>query len=888
MPYTKEQEQAKIDIQIKIDYYKKLLSEDKLKDYSEEDTKKDFILPLFHYLGWETEIHEEVQAEEYISGDKVDYSFRLNGIPKFFLEAKSFSETIQKPKFSEQAIDYSYHKGCTWAILSDFTTLKIFNSECKFDPIHSLFNKFECPDDYITKFDELWVLSKESFNKNLLDAEAEKWNKKIPRIPINEQLLKDFTRFRTILSNNISKRNPTSKISEEELDESVQRILDRLIFIRNCEDRELEAKDLISVVRDYEQKNKKILKRFKEIFGYFDEQYNSKLFAKHLCDELEIDDSILAEIINGLYATKDGLVNYNFKDIASDVLGNIYEDYLGHILRKSKLRAKVTESSSKRKSQAAYFTPPYIVDYIIKNTLGEALKNIASIDTLDVIDIACGSGSFLIKVFDYLYQYELHNNPAYGQTEIDFKYGLPFTEKSKIVNKCIFGVDVDKKAVEIAQLNLLLKITEKAKRLPLLNDNIKCGNSLIDEKYVVGEKAFNWKTQFPNQKFNIIIGNPPYVKPHRIDKAEKAFMQKTFLTFKEKSNLYSCFMEKGISLLEEGGLISFIVPNTWVSLNSFRNIRKYILDTCRVVKLVQLPKKVFKDATVETIIFVFKKDSDEIRRNKNSITVESLSKTGVVTFIKKLDQAQLLKNYNNTFEMYSDNTSKTLLANLSKTKTKLRSVVNFMYGLKTGDDKKFILDSCRNKDCKKLIRSENISSYKINYAGEYVWYAPTIMKKNCVSARIGEPERFESNKIIVSRMGKNLIAAYDEQQYYVKDCMMLLPKEGGASLKYLTGLLNSKLLNYYYKNYFVTIDVLKFAILELPIIIANPVVIANVENKVTNITNQLLAIKTHKNTDDYNSIEESANKIKDEIDELVFDIYNIEKEDRAKIKEFMK
>jgi len=284
-------ENAKQQIRELVEKYNKVVEEKRVSKYNEEMTKKDFILPLFRALGWDVENSNEVTAEEKISKKMVDYGFRINGIPKFFLEAKSLGEDLEEKKYIAQAINYAWHKGCTWAVLTNFEYVKIYNAEVKTEsPWHTHLKTIPCR-EFSDRFNELWLLSKESFEQGLLDKEAEKWGKKAKKISVDKQLLADFTRFRELLSKNITKLNQSRNLTEDDLDESVQRILDRLIFIRNCEDRELEAKTLISGFRELESRGRgHLIKSLREIFTYFDKQYNSKLFQEHLCDDLEIDN----------------------------------------------------------------------------------------------------------------------------------------------------------------------------------------------------------------------------------------------------------------------------------------------------------------------------------------------------------------------------------------------------------------------------------------------------------------------------------------------------------------------------------------------------------------------------------------------------------------------
>jgi predicted type IV restriction endonuclease len=236
---------AKKEITILTQKYDKIINAKIVNKYNEEMTKKDFIQPLFRALNWDIENSDEVLVEETISKKRVDYSFRINGIPKFFLEAKSLKGDLDNPQFISQAIEYSYNKMCNWAVLTNFDSIKIFNSEWKStNPLQSNLKTINY-NEFITRFDELWLLSKDSFEQGLLDLEAEKWGKKSKRNRIDKQLLDDFTHFREILSKSITKFNQKKQLSQEELDESVQKILNRLIFIRNCEDREIEEKILM-------------------------------------------------------------------------------------------------------------------------------------------------------------------------------------------------------------------------------------------------------------------------------------------------------------------------------------------------------------------------------------------------------------------------------------------------------------------------------------------------------------------------------------------------------------------------------------------------------------------------------------------------------------------
>jgi len=209
-----DRESAKKEILGLVEKYNRVVEEGRVAKYTEEETRKDFIEPLFAALGWNTRDSSEVSAEEKISKGYVDYGFRINGIPKFFLEAKALRKNLDEPEFVKQAVNYSWLKGCTWAVLTNFETVRIFNAEWKTaNHFQSHFRTIHCA-EFLSKFDDLWLLSRESFEQGLIDKEAERLAKRTMRTSVDRQLLADFTHFRELLSKNITK---------EELDESIQR-----------------------------------------------------------------------------------------------------------------------------------------------------------------------------------------------------------------------------------------------------------------------------------------------------------------------------------------------------------------------------------------------------------------------------------------------------------------------------------------------------------------------------------------------------------------------------------------------------------------------------------------------------------------------------------------
>ncbi|MFQ5886456.1 MAG: N-6 DNA methylase, partial [Anaerolineae bacterium] len=464
------------------------LTKREFKKYDEENTKKDFILPLFRALGWAVEDRREVTAEDKVSRRRVDYAFRIEGIPKLFLEAKPLKADLDNPEYAWQAINYAWTKGVTWAVLTDFEGLKVFNAEWKERDLRRNIVKDIRYEEYVDRFDELWLLSREAMKKGLLDREAEKWGKISKKRPVGEQLFEDLIKWRWELRRHLEPYN--RDYSKAEIDEAVQRILDRLIFIRTAEDRELEPQRLLlSLVREWEEAGGKddLIRRLNKLFRDFDEGYDSRLFERHFCEKLDCEPLPFVKTIRGLYQTPDTITEYDFNAIDADVLGGIYEQYLGYAqgLAEEEAAAK----KMRRKKRGIYYTPKFVVRYIVENTVGRLLQERShdQIRKLRILDPACGSGSFLIEAFDALDEY--HESVASGFSltgnrrpegrRYEEEGFFDFARRLQILKENIYGVDLDPQAVEIAQLNLLLKTLHRRELLPNLDPNIRCGNSLI-------------------------------------------------------------------------------------------------------------------------------------------------------------------------------------------------------------------------------------------------------------------------------------------------------------------------------------------------------------------------------------------------------------------------
>jgi type I restriction-modification system DNA methylase subunit len=619
MPTQTTYTQAKTEVERLVDRFSHLRAGNQRR-YNEAATRQEFILPLFRALGWNVEDTREVSPEEKVSRGFVDFAFRLNGIPRFFLETKKLRADLEDPRWAQQAINYAWLKGVTWAVLSDFEGLKVFNAEWQESiPARAIFKDLHWQ-QYLDRFDDLWLLSPPAMQEGALNQAAEDVGKKARKTAVSRQLFADLTEWRRELFRHFRPYNPTRSV--EQIDEAVQRILDRLIFIRTCEDREIERRRLLPTLRQWRDQGRKkdLVRLLNALFREFDDVYDSRLFAPHLCEELTSEPTPYERIIEGLYQVPGGYGFYDFNAIDADVMGTIYEQYLGHRAQDPEGK-QVVDRRAKRKAQGIYYTPQFVVRYIVGQTLGRLLDewDYERARQVKVLDMACGSGSFLIEAFDVLDRYLARvrgHDPASPAGDVH-----DLARRMEILTSNLYGVDLDAQAVEIARLNLLLKAVNRRGELPML-DNIRQGNSLISGMPQELEAAFgphwhdkhpfNWEEQFPQVMerggFDVIVGNPPYIRIQTLPQGDVAWYGNRYRAASGSYDIYVLFVERGLQLLRPGGVMGLILPNKFFQASYGKQLRGLLSEHKAVWRVVDFEDaQVFEDATTYTCLLFLRK-----------------------------------------------------------------------------------------------------------------------------------------------------------------------------------------------------------------------------------------------------------------------------------------
>lgn len=642
-----------------IDRFERNRESYKSQGYNETQLRREFLDPFLEALGWDV-ANKQGHAEAYkdvIHEDAIkiggntkapDYCFRIGGARKFFLEAKKPAVNLKdeiSPAY--QLRRYAWSAKLPLSVLTDFEEFAVYDCRIRPNPSDKpstgriLYLTYR---DYPAKWNEITsIFAKDAVLKGSFDKYAVT-DRKRGTATVDTEFLREIETWREALAKNLALRNP--KLTVHELNFAVQRTIDRLIFLRIAEDRGIEPYGQLQALLN----GQNIYGRLCYLYEQADDRYNSGLFHFHaekdraeapddLTPRLKIDDKTLKDLIGRLYYPNSP---YEFSVFPTEILGQVYEQFLGKVIRlTSGHQAKVEEKPEVKKAGGVYYTPAYIVEYIVKQTVGTLCegKTPKQIAKLTVLDPACGSGSFLIGAYRYLLNYHrdwyVNNGPEKHRKElfqaVSGEWRLTTQEKKRILLNNIHGVDIDSQAVEVTKLSLLLKVLEgesdetlkrqlsfiHERALPDLGQNIKCGNSLIGPDYFAGQlmpdeaelrrvNPFDWKREFPEIMkaggFDAVIGNPPYVRVGNIDEVVLPYLYEHY-DVTHRFDIYVVFVLKSYELLSTRGRLGFILPNKFFTADYGKNLRAFLASRKAVQTVIDFgDSQVFAGASTYTCL----------------------------------------------------------------------------------------------------------------------------------------------------------------------------------------------------------------------------------------------------------------------------------------------
>ncbi|MES2696342.1 MAG: N-6 DNA methylase [Verrucomicrobiota bacterium] len=778
-------------------------------DYKEARLRREFLDPLFEALGWDIAnnngyaeaykdvVHEDTLKLSGVAATAPDYSFRVGGTRKFFVEAKKPSVKIKEdPGPAAQLRRYSYSAKLPLGIVTDFHEFAIYDTRQRprENDKASVGRIFYCTfDQYPEKWDEIAaIFSRESILRGSFDKYAASNKGKRGTSEFDDDFLADMERWRDLLARNLALRNT---LTQRDLNFAVQRILDRIVFLRIAEDRGIEPYgQLLGLTA-----GPKIYPRLCEVFERADFRYNSGLF--HFATEkgrdespdkltlgLELDDAVLKEIVGSLYWPKSP---YAFAVIPADILGHVYEQFLGKVIHlTSDHKAHVEEKPEVRKAGGVYYTPTYIVRYIVEQTVGPLVqdKTPKQVEKLKVLDPACGSGSFLLGAYEFLLgwhlDYYLKNDPAawakkkhpplyetapnaQGLGRGSGNWLLTTAERKRILVNNLFGVDIDAQAVEVTKLSLLLKVLEGEARelqgkqldfhrvLPDLGNNIKCGNSLIgsdfyaqpdlpelDDEARLKINAFDWTHEFKPIMdaggFNAVIGNPPYVRIQGFPPEQLAYFSSTYSAATGNYDLYVNFVDRAVSVMNKTGRLGFILPNKFIKTDYGEGLRTLLSSGKIVASLVDFGAEQVFDATTYTcLLFLDKTGTSQFRHATASASAKALE---LLAF-----QEMPATTLNSAPWKLGGQEIDRLLAKLTSQSKRLLDIpADMSRGSSTGDDEVFVLASgaaskLETSSLRIPLYAQDFNRYRFRPTGEWkVIFPYDLSGNNAQLITIGE------------------------------------------------------------------------------------------------------------------------------------------------------